>query len=324
MTQVVKIIGSTIAVAALSACGGGGDSGATPSKFTQAEVKAVATLGLLAVEGSGGVVSLGFAYMGGLMESLAGDSGGSRSIDLTAMCTSGTTRLDVIKTAVRTGLISGDQVTVTADQCAVAGTGFVLNGVTKLTAQNTLAARVGGNYVLSFEAAMTGFTFTADGKTTQFDGVANAAVDVTGDGNTTSVGFAVPAGRTFSAMTTPYEAGKALPAISITYGAGTTSVASEVSAPNNASRKLDGSITLSTGGAPAMSLVISTPSILLGTTATGPFVATSGVIDTKATDENVATSTTVSGVRATVSGDTDGNGSLDLVFDSSWLTLMTP
>jgi len=53
------------------------------------------------------------------------------------------------------------------------------------------------------------------------------------------------------------------------------------------------------------------------------FVATSGVIAIKSTTQNLATSTTFSGVTANVSGDTDGNGSLDLTFESSWAALIT-
>jgi hypothetical protein len=49
-------------------------------------------------------------------------------------------------------------------------------------------------------------------------------------------------------------------------------------------------------------------------------MATSGVITTKADD--LATSVTVSGNTATVSGDSDRNGSLDLVFSTNWTSLM--
>ena len=200
----------------------------------------------------------------------------------------------------------------------------MVNGVARLTAQSTIVPAIGGNFAVSFEANMTGFSYTSDSKTARYDGVANVVFGMTGGGNSTGLNFAIPAGKSFSTLITPYVAGKAMTAVSIEYGAGTTFAGSDAVTPNSASRKLDGSIVMSTGGAASLPLAISTRSTLSGTTTTGLFVPTSGVIATKATDENIATSTTVSGVRATVSGDTDGDGSLDLVFDSSWSALMTP
>jgi len=323
VSQAFKIVATSIAIATLSACGGGGDASSPPSRFTQADVKGVATLGAQAIEETGQGAALGFAYWGGWVEAMAYDSGGSRSSDASGMCTTGTARVEVVKSAIRTGLATGDQVTLAADNCAVAGAGIVVSGVVKLTAQETIVAPSGGDFTLRFSADATGFSYTNASQSVQLNGVANTVIAFSGGGNTTALSVAVPDGHSLSALLTAYQAGKALPAISVEYGAGTTFDVSDTSTPNSATRKLNGVVVMSAAGA-SMRLAISTPSALLGTTSTGLFVPSSGVINTTTTDENLATSTTVSGVRASVSGDSDRDGSLDLVFDSSWSALVTP
>jgi hypothetical protein len=322
MSHRLRIIGSAIAIASLSACGGGGDSGVPTKRFAQAEVRAVATLGALAIEESGQVVSLAFIYMGGFLQGLATDSGASRSVDLTFSCTTGTARLDVVKTAARTGLDAGDQVTLVADHCQAAGTEFAVNGTVKLTAQSSLAPAVGGNFAVNFESTMTGFSFTYAGVSTQYDGDANAVFKLTNGGTAASVSFAVPIGQTLSTTALAHAAGQPWSALSLEYGPGTKYEGSDATSPNSASRKLDGAVSVKHGGRVAL-LFISTPSTLSGTTTTSSFVATSGVIAVKEMDENLATSTTISGVKASVSGDADGDGSLEMLFDSSWSELTT-
>jgi hypothetical protein len=322
MSHIHKIVGSAIAIASLSACGGGGDSSAPPRRFAQTEVKAVATLGALAVEGSGQVVSLAVAYMGGLLEALSTDSGGSRSVDMTATCTTGTARLDMVKATDRIGLEPGDEITLVADRCVVAETGFVLSGTVKLKPLNSIAAAVGGAFAVSFESSMTGFSVTYGGVSTQYDGVANAVFDMAGGGAAASVSFAIPDGRTLSTTALALDPGKPWSALSIEYGPGTNYEGSDSAVPNSATRKLEGAVTVKNGKAMA-SMFISTPSTLSGTSTTGFFVATSGVLNAKEVDENLATSTTISGVKASVSGDADGDGSLEMVFDSSWSALTT-
>jgi len=321
MNRISRVFGSATVIVALSACGGGGggESSATPAptaaKYTQSDVQRISALGVQAtvLSGRSGVDAMN--RLGAIVQLFSTDNGGSRVVD-EPICATGTATATVSKSAVRTGLIPGDQVTMSFTQCAINGSTHVLNGTAKLTARTIVATPPGGDYAVDFEAVMTGFSIkVASGAVEQYDGVLDIKSSVIA-GNAYTNGFTVPAGQTF----TNTIVGASGP-IALVYGSGATFAATDVGSPRSASRKLDGSVSISLDSAGAVALAINTPTALSGSTVTGGFVADSGVINTTSTGQTLETSTTFSGESAMVSGDSDGNGSLDLVFNTTWVAL---
>ena len=308
MNQVFKTIGSAIALSALAGCGGGGDdAGSGPTKYRESDVKNVVTLGAIASGMTGDRVGPALSFLGGILQGLSLDAGGSRSTGTTSCATggsgSGTLSAVVTKSAVRAGMAVGDQVTYTFTNCVFANASFTFNGTVKLTAQTDAVNLNSATYQVGYSATFTSFSVKAGALTTTLGGTANAVSSLT-SGNAASGTFTVPAGQSLTAVISGGAAGP----FSLTYGS-----------PNSASRKLDGAVSAGASGATAP-LTIATPVTLTGTLSNaGQFSATSGVLNTKSSD--LATSVTFSGTGATVSGDSDRNGSLDLVFQSSWAAL---
>jgi hypothetical protein len=315
VSQVRKLIASVTSLVALAACGGGGDSPPL-AKYSQTDIKNVAALGVLTTAITGDKVGFDLGFFAGFLQGLSTDTGGSRTVT-NASCVingsgGGTLTTTITKSAVHTGLIAGDQVTLTAVNCTVGGTSQTINGTAALTAQSTVVSTVSGTFKLSYQADLSNFSVKTSASTTNAIGVINAVYELTGN-NSVAQSFTVPAGHAFAASV---ATGSNLFVMS--YDAATTFASTDVISPNSASRKLDGTLTAGTTAA-TVPLVVATPTALSGTTTSGLFVATSGAINTKSND--LPTSITFSGNTATVSGDTDGNGSLDLTFLSSWAAL---
>jgi hypothetical protein len=81
-------------------------------------------------------------------------------------------------------------------------------------------------------------------------------------------------------------------------------------------------VAIGVGSAGPVRLTIATPVALSGSTLSGSFAANAGEIHATATDQDLVTATTINGADATVSGDTDRNGSLDLVFSTTLAALL--
>jgi len=210
----------------------------------------------------------------------------------------------------------GDRVTVTYVQCDASYTGFVVDGTVKLTARTPTTAFSFSGYTAGFEAEMTGLSITDSTALHRYKGVLEIEANRIGVG-TSSGSFAVPAGKLFTGTTfvgsTP---------VVLAYGAGTTFAQTDTNLPPYiATRKLDGPVAIGVGSAGVVSLAITTPTALSGSTLFDPLDATAGVIGIAASDENPSVSVTVKAASVTVSGDSDGNGSLDLAFDTTWAAL---
>lgn len=288
-----------------------------PTKSTQAELKQVAALGVLVTLATGASSGQDLAFLNAVFEGLSADVGGSRIVDLP--CTAGAASVSIVKSASRTGLVAGDGATFTYDRCDVAGSGYVLSGKVTATAQSAVLPAVGGSFSVEYAAVMTGLSATYSNVTRAYDGVLNISSGVTGS-TTYSTRFAVPAGQPFTILFT----GVGTP-LSYIYSAETTFVGIDNVTSKSGMRKLDGSVTVRLANSPILPLAISTPTNLTGTTSsTNVFTATAGTINTTSAAQNIATSTIISGANATVSGDTDKNGSLDLTFSIPWAALFTP
>jgi hypothetical protein len=324
MNQAVKKILWLLPLVALVACGGGsggaGSSSSNPppaTNSTQAELKQVAALGILITLATGAASGQDLAFLNAIFEGLSADVGGSRVVNLP--CTAGTASVSIVKSAPRTGLVAGDGATFTYDRCDVAGSGYVLSGKVNATAQSAVVPAVGGSFSVDYAAVMTGLSATYTSVTLTYDGVLNISSSVT-DSTTYSTRFVVPAGQLFTILFT----GAGTP-LSYIYSAETTFAGVDNVTLKTGTRKLDGSVTARLANSPILPMAISTPTTLTGTTSsTNVFTATAGTITSTSAAQNIATSTTINGANATVSGDTDKNGSLDLTFSVPWAALFTP
>jgi hypothetical protein len=311
MKQASRWIVSTLAMATLAACGGGGggDSGPQPYKYSASDVQNTATIGVAATERTGMSANDIVEILGAVVDSLAFSTSGSQQTAV-SLCSSGTTTADVLKPGVYTGFAVGDQVTLTFSNCTVSGTANVLDGVAKLTLQTPVFYSA-TDYSIGLLAELTDVVQSSSNSAMKHNGVLSIQASLVGNAAWTN-SFAVTAGNTFqfaqtAAGATPYQ---------MSFGPGTTFSATDTANPATSTRKLDGLVTVTTS-AGAFPVIIATPTALSGSKATGAFVASAGVIDTTATLENMATTTSFNGATAHITGDSDGNGSQETVLDVS-------
>lgn len=316
MSSFFKFTASVMAAATLMACGGGGEGGVDSPKYSQADVKNVALLGASSAALTGDRVGSILYFFGDLLQIFSTDTGGSRSGPTTSCAGTegggGTLTFNVTKSAVRTGLAVGDQISYTLTNCSFRSGGPVTNGTFVLTAQSAATNLNEDTYQVGYRVFATKFSFVNGGTTTTLSGTVDASSALSAD-NTDTQRFTVASGQELTAF---FGTGSSVGFI--TYSPTTTFVSTDTASPNSATRKLDGPLTMGTAsGSVAVDVV--TPTTLAGNMSAGRFVATSGQVNAKTTD--LATSTSISGNTVTVSGDSDRNGSLDLVFSTTWTGL---
>jgi hypothetical protein len=316
-THFIQLTGSVLALATLAACGGGGGDGgngdapaADPApQYTQSEIRSVAALGALATDMTAVVGSQGIEALGSVLYIFSADTGGTRTVARNDACESGTLEAQVSKANTQTGLGAGDQVALRFQNCSFGGA--VLHGSATLKTRQALVF-TGDTIDESFEATLSNFTITRNNLAMVYTGAIEAKFNATEASNRLVTEFRVPAAKTFG-----WKAAKLV----LAYEAGTTFAGTDVLSPNTLSRKLDGRVSIGTDT--PVPLVITTPAALTGTRSqNGGFVPTAGSLKTVADD--LETSIVSSGNTLTVSGDTDGNGSLDLSFNTTWTELTAP
>jgi hypothetical protein len=325
MNRVLQAPAIFVVLAILTACGGGGDSTTNPgstqpqpgvslTQYTQSDVLGIAKLSALAMDDSDQGIELAVGLMGLNLGSSANINSGSTAN--TENCISeraayGEVTRVVTKSAVRAGLVAGDRMTVTFTNCDYGMRGEVVyNGSFTLTVNSTLTNWDAARYEVPFQASMTNFSIKIRGVTKTFSGSIDAVAKSDGDG-VTSHNLSVPSGQTFSI---------AGPNLVTTFKAGANFVVTNSLAPASATRKLDGTLSFASTGGTA-NLDITTHAQLVGSLASGRFIATSGTVTARDLVRNIVTSLAVGGSSVSVGGDTDGNGSSDLVFNSSWTEL---
>jgi hypothetical protein len=314
MKSTGKICVSTVLLATLAACGGGGDT--KPPVTPQAQIQGVASLGVTATRLTGFALNRDFTHLSAALLLLGAETGNSRTVD--TACASGSRSAAIDKTTPdHEGFIAGDSVTLTYNNCDV-GQNLVFNGTFKATLQGDVLPSVGPqNYDLRFKGELTGFSSksTVDGIVRNYEGSATFNASATPDGRA-AFGFTVPVANNLALQYTG-----SLPSIKIGYLPGTRFAGTEVTGTAVITQAIEGEVFLtSTTG--TENLVITNPTVLAGPTpANGLFNATSGVIDTKSTTRTVATSTTVDGANVSIRGDSDKNSTLDLTFTTTWAAL---
>lgn len=283
----------------------------TVAKYTQADVKNVALLGALTQVITATEVGSLLGFVSGLVQGTAEVTGGSTVLTAVACKVGGSFNFTTTKATERTGLAVGDQLAVSFVNCDV-GDDLVLNGALTAVTKSDTANLPASDYRVAFDLSATSFVMTFRGSPSTFDGTISGEHIVAAK-NSFTAAFTVPAGPSFTAVV-----GDATSALTYSYAEGTTFKSVDVISPNSASRQLDGQVSVKTATTSATPLTISTPAALAGTLTSGRFIATTGSTYTKATNMNLATSVSVSGTTTTVSGDTDSNNTMDLVFTTTW------
>jgi hypothetical protein len=329
MNRLSKLIFVPVAAAVLVACGGGGSdtqdgtpvtpAATTPpattppavTKYTQADVKNVASIGVLFQIITANDVTNMLAFASGAIQGASESDSDSNIIDASACIKGGTFSRTITKSMQRVGLAVGDKMEFSFVNCDF-DTGVILDGALSLVAKSDAANLADNDYRVLFDASATAFVMRFGTSPSTFVGTLNSEYIVGANGSYTA-SFAVPAGLGFVATL-----GNAPNTLTYTYFEGATFKSVDVGTPNSASRKLDGKVSVKTATTNATPLTISTPTALSGTVTGGIFTATSGSVYTTATAMNLATSVAVSGTTTTVNGDTNGDNVMDLSFTTAW------
>ncbi len=295
----------------LSACGGGGGDD-QPSRATRDDVATAATLGVLTIELTAQRMEVLTAFFTGFLQGLSTDVAGSRPLDVSCVIGgigSGAYTGNITKSGVRTGLAAGDTVALTFNSCDLGGGVVVVNGNVTLTAQDTIANQAAGSSS-SFRIAASQLNFTFNGSATLHNGVIDVVASLPVE--TVSQRFTVPGPQNY-----------VFAVAGLGYGFKPSAIFSSTTSPANGSRKLDGTLSASVSSGSG-ELVFATPTPLTGPVASNRFAATAGAFSVNLPSDGFSASVAFSGSVATVSGDTDGNGSADVNFETTWAQLIAP
>lgn len=334
MNPFIKILLSTAFISLLAACGGGGDDGgngevpATSSngntqKYTQAEVQSVAATTALSVSAGyrGGV---GTALLGSFFAQQTSRLAGTEAStvkscgDLFSL-SAGTYTFTTTKSTVRRGFDIGDKFTVTFNNCKFNGSEPIVNGTAIFVATKSVADLAVSDYEYPYDLMLTGLTVSYRGINLRWDGAANMESKFKASTNTVLVTqkLTVPLGQKLQLM---------VDGQTLEYGGGATFLFTENSQVGKAtlSAQLNGSVKFTRSGQ-TTPLEVNTVTPLFGSTdGQANFSATAGTFNAKDTTRNLPVRATFNSTAASIDGDTDGNGSLDLNVTSSWATLTTP
>jgi hypothetical protein len=298
--------------ALLSACGGGGGDDDQSSPATREDVELAAKLGAATIELTAQRMEVLTAFFTGFLQGLSTDPAGTRPLNVSCVIGgvgSGTYTGSITKSAVRTGLAAGDTVALTFNSCDFSSVGLVLNGNVTLTAQDTIANQAAGS-ASSFRIAASQMNITFNGSATLHDGV----IDVVAS---------LPAEAVTQRFTVPGTGNYVFAVLGLGYGFKPGAVFASTTSSSSGSRKLDGTVSasVSTGSG---DLVFITPTPLTGSVTSNQFAATAGAFSLSLPSESLGVSVAFNGSVATVSGDTDGNGTSDVNFETTWAQLLAP
>jgi hypothetical protein len=205
-----------------------------------------------------------------------------------------------VKAAARAGFAAGDRVNMVFSACSfnAAGINVVLNGTAETTLDQDLVFNGASNFTSTIGA----------GSAATFGGGGNAQLQDGASG--TTVGLTVPTGGRMT--TTVGGAGVTYnPGVSFTFTEGVT---------NTGSLRVNGPL-ITSGGGFSLPITLTTP-----TTLTGPVDVISVVTPTagelRITGAGPEASITAAATSVTVRGDSNGDGSLDLSFVTTWPQLL--
>lgn len=327
-----KYLLTLMAVAALSACGGGGSDTvvqlpALVTPYSQTTVKNVAGLGLLIVRTEASQVQNEQAFFALTLKSVINSSTGGSIPSTTASCASngaggGSFTLGITKSGVYAGLRANDTVSLLFSACDFGGTGSTasptLNGAAVLTSKNTYSS-LPAAFSIQYDVATTNFDLISSASKLRSNGIQAVTFDATVAGTGLpeinvvagstgySSAFFSPATASAANLTNTLKSGGA---IYSKLGAGSTFI-------SGVNGIID--VLVSSG---ALSFTLATNTRLSGSNASGAAVPTAGNLSTKDNALNLQTVTTIQGSNATVQADTNQDGSLDSTVTTPYVFLI--
>ncbi len=319
--NVNKTIITGMCIAFLSACGGGGGDSpsttpvqsASPSQIfsdEQEQVNEFVAAGLVLQTLAPSDTAYLMGFLGTIIQGLAADTGGNLVKSMT--CGSGTGSLEVNKVTPHTGLTVGDKLSLTFAKCTIGPD--IVDGALTLILRAEVSPST--DIDVSYDASMTLFSITTGGVETTFNGPARISTTMKESFNSIKAALSVPLGPSFFKVVKKgmWE---------VVYSPGDSFSATESGSPNSASRQMEATVLFADADSYAHTFNIRTPSPLVGTiNSSGLFIPTSGVLVVIDLASNLFTSTTVSGINAQVSADSDHNGTRDLNFTVLVSTLL--
>ena len=188
--------------------------------------------------------------------------------------------------------------------------GVTANGSAVLTLKNSVASASLSNYDIAYEARLTNFSVRYLTSNATLSGTANLNsrfVSSTGMVQKLSV----PAGQTLKGDSSFG---------SIEYQGGSEFTDMEFPNPAPSQYALKGEVVFTKSGK-ATALLIATPAPLTGKAVNSQFEPSAGTVTARDTAMKLSTSVTLSGTAASISGDGDDNGTMDLSANTTWGSL---
>ena len=311
-------------------CGGGGGGTTTtvaPRVYTSSEGKLVAGLGLLTVDALSGYAQIEQAFFANFLQaySAAGNTASGSSPTVTASCASGgvgngTLTASVSKSGFYVGLKTNDTFTLSFSGCSFSGTGLTLNGQATIlaTADNlNLGSKFLAQYRLTtsnFEISIASGKFRSTGtQTIRYDAIA-AGPSFPDLSTSTATSYALSFFNPATATT---------PLVNLNLNTGAL-LNSKFNTSNTFVTSFNGDLQSSTpSGAITSRIATVTPLSGPWTQTTGRSNPTSGVLNVTDTTLNLATSTTIQPVAVFVKFDSNGDGSLESTYTTTYTALTT-
>ncbi len=343
---------SLFLVAALSACGGGGDTPAvttpattavtpattppvttavapvpssSPTVFTQNDAKLVAGVGLSTAQLVHLQTQQEQVFIGGLFQGLTVANATGSFGPATATCASsaggsGSFTISETKSGTYVGYKISDTQTISFNACKFASSSIVMNGRYTLVSRGNYA-NLSPNSVVEYSVTTTDFDISVGSGTSTIkfrsNGVQTAKFDTTVGGlNAPDVTVTAVGGRTVASFS---PATSLSPSLSLAMNPGMV-INAKLTAAGNFAVSADGGLSGSTSSG-TVPLLFATSTALSGPAST--MLPTAGTMRVKDTALNLQTEATYLGAVATVKADTNRDGILDLTFSTTPQALLT-
>jgi hypothetical protein len=327
---------STVSVGLLSlvsACGGGGGDSApaaqpavvkTPVIYGQEDAKVIAGLGLVTVELLTMQLQIEQAFFANFLQSFTTGTPSGSSAPVVVSCVlptggNGSITVSVAKAGVYTGLKAADSVDLTFNSCTLGGTTLMLNGRAVMTPSADYA-NLGANFAVQYKLTTSNFNMTdfgSGGEQLRSTGEQLVKYDATVAGpGYPDVSTVISKSYTLSHYPTSTSS-----AADIAYTLSPlVSVSQKQTASGTFTSRVAGDLSVDGANGPVfMSFLTLAP--LTGNMVAGRPLPTAGVLRVKDTGSNLLTETTIQGLSATVKADSNGDGTLDLNINTTYVAL---
>ena len=323
---------SALALAsAVMGCGGGGGGTTTttvvPRIYTQTEAKLVAGLGLLTVDALSGYAQVEQAFFANFVQafSSAGSAPVGSSPTVSIPCASGGSgsgnfTVGVSKSGVYVGLKINDTLNLSFNGCSLSGSSLTLNGQASIlaTADNL---NLGPNFLAQYRLTTGNFEMSIASGKFRSSGTQNIRYNATAAGSSfPDLSSTIVNNYAFSFFN---PASAAIATVSLNLSPGAV-LASKISTSNTFLTSYNGTAQATTpSGTTSSTIATVSPLGGFSNVATGRATPTSGILNATETTLNLATSTTIQPVTVFVKFDSNGDGSLESTFTSTYAALTT-